>query len=64
VDVDDDPGRQRDRVALRRVEREAELAKLADESGNPVAAAEFYDENFELIQRKGAYDGTLRGDVD
>lgn len=30
---------------------------------NPVAAAEFYDENFELIQRKGAYDGTLRGDV-
>jgi hypothetical protein len=30
---------------------------------NPFAAAEFYDENFELIQRKGAYDGTLRGDV-
>lgn len=29
---------------------------------NPVAAAEFYNENFELIQRKGAYDGTLRGD--
>jgi hypothetical protein len=29
---------------------------------NPVAAAEFYDENFELIQKKGAYDGMLRGD--
>lgn len=30
---------------------------------NPVAAAEFYNENFELIQRKGAYDGLFRGDA-
>jgi hypothetical protein len=30
---------------------------------NPLAAAEFYDENFELIQKKSAYDGLLRGDA-
>jgi hypothetical protein len=30
---------------------------------NPVAAAEFYDEHFELIQRKSAYDGLFRGDI-
>ena len=23
---------------------------------NPLAAAEFYDENFDLMQKKGAYD--------
>lgn len=28
---------------------------------NPVAAAEFYDENFDLMQRKSAYDPLLRG---
>ena len=37
VDVDDDPGRERDRVALGRVEREAELAELAhDRRGGDV----------------------------
>jgi hypothetical protein len=30
---------------------------------NPLAAAEFYDENFELIQKKSAYDGLFRGDA-
>ena len=37
VDVDDDPGRERDRVALRGVEREAQLAELAhDRRGRDV----------------------------
>ena len=30
---------------------------------NPLAAAEFYDENFDLMQKKGAYDGLFRGDA-